>query len=41
MAMSMSGGQVRVENVVDWPSVVQKFLAQRRQRVRSPPERNE
>ncbi len=41
MVMSMSGGQVRVENVVDWPSVVQQFLAQRRQRDRSPPERDE
>ncbi|XP_016365820.1 serine/threonine-protein phosphatase 6 regulatory ankyrin repeat subunit C-like [Sinocyclocheilus rhinocerous] len=41
MTMSMSGGQVRVENVVDWPSVVQQFLAQRRQRDRSPPERDE
>ncbi|KAI7798397.1 transient receptor potential cation channel [Triplophysa rosa] len=36
--ISRSGGQLRVENVVDWPMVVQKFLAQRRQRDRSSPD---
>ncbi|XP_059366352.1 serine/threonine-protein phosphatase 6 regulatory ankyrin repeat subunit B-like [Carassius carassius] len=41
IVMSMSGGQERVENVVDWPSVVQQFLAQRRQRDRSQLERDE
>lgn len=41
VVMSMSGGQVHVENVVDWPSVVQQFLSQHRQRDRSPPERDE
>uniref|UniRef100_A0A8C2J501 Serine/threonine-protein phosphatase 6 regulatory ankyrin repeat subunit B-like n=1 Tax=Cyprinus carpio TaxID=7962 RepID=A0A8C2J501_CYPCA len=41
IVMSMSGEQVRVENVVDWPSVVQQFLAQRRQRDRSQLERDE
>ncbi|XP_048059090.1 transient receptor potential cation channel, subfamily N, member 1 isoform X2 [Megalobrama amblycephala] len=35
ITMSRSGGQVHVENVVDWPSVVQQFLTQRRQRDRS------
>lgn len=39
ITLSMSGGHVRVENVVDWPSVVQQFLSQHRQRERSPPER--
>ncbi|XDV33670.1 hypothetical protein PO909_003992 [Leuciscus waleckii] len=39
--MSRYGGQVRVENVVDWPSVVQQFLSQRRQRDRSLAERDE
>ncbi|XP_052389010.1 serine/threonine-protein phosphatase 6 regulatory ankyrin repeat subunit B-like isoform X1 [Carassius gibelio] len=41
IVMSMSGGRERVENVVDWPSVVQQFLAQRRQRDRSQLERDE
>ncbi|XP_073678272.1 transient receptor potential cation channel, subfamily N, member 1 [Garra rufa] len=41
ITLSRSGGQVRVENVVDWPSVVQQFLSQRRQRDRSPLERDE
>ncbi|XP_067217780.1 transient receptor potential cation channel, subfamily N, member 1 [Chanodichthys erythropterus] len=35
ITMSRSGGQVHVENVVDWPSVVQQFLTHRRQRDRS------
>ncbi|XP_043088850.1 transient receptor potential cation channel, subfamily N, member 1 isoform X2 [Puntigrus tetrazona] len=41
MVMSMSGGRMRVENVVDWSSVVQQFLTQHRQRDRSLPERVE
>lgn len=41
ITMSRCGGQVRVENVVDWPSVVQQFLSQRRQRDRSLAERDE
>ncbi|ROI69406.1 Ankyrin-3 [Anabarilius grahami] len=41
ITMSRSGGQVHVENVVDWPSVVQQFLTQRRQRDRSLTERDE
>ncbi|KAK7139556.1 hypothetical protein R3I93_016630 [Phoxinus phoxinus] len=41
ITMSICGGQVRVENVVDWPSVVQQFLSQRRQRDRSLAERDE
>ncbi|XP_067282389.1 transient receptor potential cation channel, subfamily N, member 1 [Pseudorasbora parva] len=41
VTISRSGGQVGVESVVDWPSVVQQFLAQRKQRDRSPVERDE
>lgn len=36
--ISRSGGQLRVENVVHWPMIVQQFLAQRRQRDRSSPD---
>ncbi|XP_077086187.1 transient receptor potential cation channel, subfamily N, member 1 [Siphateles boraxobius] len=34
ITVSSCGGQVHVEDVVDWPSVVQRFLSQRRQRER-------
>ncbi|NP_899192.1 transient receptor potential cation channel, subfamily N, member 1 [Danio rerio] len=41
ISLAHSGGHVRVENVADWPSVVQQFLSQRRQRDRSTAERDE
>ncbi|XP_051526903.1 transient receptor potential cation channel, subfamily N, member 1 [Myxocyprinus asiaticus] len=41
ITLSRTGGQLRVENVVDWPLVVQQFLTRHRQRDRSPSETND